>query len=347
MNLSLRSIILVPGAWDLLHIGHIKFLERARKLGDILIVAVQDDESYFEQKGHYPAITTKNRILALESLKCVDIAVSYYELDYVKLIRQYNANVFVLSESYKNSTEPRFINARRYMSSDKRGKIFYLPYDNDISSTKIKKKVLEQEGKKVVWGDIWEKVGGDPKMNDIEVGSDALSLEKIERLADYFVQKLGIKPGHKVLDFGCGSGMLLKNINTNLKFGIDCSPGMIERAIKNCPEGIFLVDNHIPYRNRFDHIICYGVIYYLDSLISAEQLIDEMIKTSDSIMIMEIPDIDKKAMREKNRDKLGKAKYPEQLYFSKKFFEDKGFEVFDNEISVTNHSDFGFTALRK
>lgn len=352
MKNIMKNIVFVPGVWDMLHFGHIKFLERAGKFtgnDGILIVGVESDELVAEEKGREPVIKLKDRMLALEGLRCVDIAVPFYEFDYKGLLRQYGANIFVLVEENKDRIEERFVNAVNYIK-EIGGKAIYLPYSHDISSTMIKEKVL---GKILEtanpWASIWDRVGKDESIDDVKVVSDVLTENNVKTLAEYVVNRLGIKSNDTVLDFGCGSGVMLKNINCRKfgRFGIDISEGMIERASRNCPDGIFLVSDHIPYRSKFDHIICYGVLHYLPFLEYVDKIIDEMKRASNSIIIMEIPDIAKKELREGHRSEMGKNKYPGQLYFDKKWFTDRGFKVFDNEISLTNNSDYGFTILYK
>lgn len=342
----MKDIVFVPGVWDMLHFGHIKFLERASRFGDVIIAGIESDELVVEEKGRLPTISLKDRILAVEGLKYVDIAVPFYDFDYISYLQQYNVDVLILSDVNKGSDKNRFKDATKYML-ERNKRVIYLPYNKDISSTKIKEKI-QQDVLEFLnpWKPIWERVGEDDNIDDIKVVSNVLTEEKVKTLADYMTKKLRIMSSDTVLDFGCGSAVILKNTDCK-KFGIDISKGMIKRAVKNCPDGIFLADDHIPYMGRFDHVICYGVIYYLPSLEYVSNIVEEMKGISNSIIIMEIPDITKKELREKHRDTTGKAKYPEQLYFEKKWFEDRGFEVFDNELSLTNHSDYGFTALYK
>lgn len=343
----MNQIVFVPGVWDVLHAGHIKFLERASKFGDVIIVGVESDDLVEKEKGEFPIISLENRILALENVKHVDVVVPFYSFDYVSCLKQYNAITFVLSENNINSNKKRFVDVIKYMNKIN-GTVIYLPYNYNISSTKIKNDVIEQKHNYNQWKEIWNKVGNDKNINDLKVVSDALNEDKVKTLSKYIVDKLKIKNGNNVLDFGCGSGIIDKEIEKMISCkitGIDISEGMIQRAIKNCPNGTFLVDDHISLRNKFDYIICYGVIHYLQNLNVVDNLIKEMKNVSINILIMEIPDIEKQQLREINRKKLGKLDYPDQLYFNKKFFIDRGFNVFDNEISVTNHSDYGFTAL--
>jgi FAD synthetase len=65
--------VLVGGCFDVIHIGHVKFLEKAKKLGDYLIVLLESDENIKKLKGkNRPIFKFKDRKYILESLKFVD-----------------------------------------------------------------------------------------------------------------------------------------------------------------------------------------------------------------------------------------------------------------------------------
>ena len=66
-----KSIVHCHGVIDLLHVGHIRHLEAARKLGDVLVVTVTPDR-WVNKGPHRPAFTEQLRAEALASLECVD-----------------------------------------------------------------------------------------------------------------------------------------------------------------------------------------------------------------------------------------------------------------------------------
>ena len=69
----MNKIVLVGGCFDLLHYGHIRFLEEAKKLGDTLIVALESDENVRKMKGDgRPIHSQEQRKAMLEALSCVD-----------------------------------------------------------------------------------------------------------------------------------------------------------------------------------------------------------------------------------------------------------------------------------
>jgi len=73
-----RKIVFTNGVFDLLHIGHLRYLQRARALGDALIVAVNSDRSVRANKGAGRPITPeRERAEVLEALACVDATVIF------------------------------------------------------------------------------------------------------------------------------------------------------------------------------------------------------------------------------------------------------------------------------
>jgi len=75
-----QVIVMTNGCFDLLHVGHVRYLEAARKLGDVLVVAVNDDDSVKRLKGpSRPLNNTADRMRMLASLRCVDWVVPFTE----------------------------------------------------------------------------------------------------------------------------------------------------------------------------------------------------------------------------------------------------------------------------
>ena len=70
----MKTIVYASGGFDPLHVGHIEYLEKARQLGDCLIVSVTRDEQLIKKKGHV-FMPEEERIKIIRSLKCVDIAI--------------------------------------------------------------------------------------------------------------------------------------------------------------------------------------------------------------------------------------------------------------------------------
>ncbi len=75
-----ETVVMTNGCFDILHAGHVAYLEQARELGDRLIVAVNDDDSVKRLKGpERPVNTMEKRMRMLAALQCVDWVVPFYE----------------------------------------------------------------------------------------------------------------------------------------------------------------------------------------------------------------------------------------------------------------------------
>lgn len=73
-----RTVVFANGCFDLLHVGHIRYLEAAKAEGDVLVVAVNDDESTRIRKGpDFPIMPLAERIEILNALSCVDYITSF------------------------------------------------------------------------------------------------------------------------------------------------------------------------------------------------------------------------------------------------------------------------------
>lgn len=121
-------IVYTAGTFDLLHIGHINLLERAKGLGDRLIVGVSTDELVKEYKGHPPVISFPHRIRAVSALRCVDVAVPQYELDKTPALIKYCADILVVGDDWNT------IKGEDYMRETGR-KVIFLPRTVGVSSS--------------------------------------------------------------------------------------------------------------------------------------------------------------------------------------------------------------------
>ena len=91
-----KRIIFTNGCFDLLHVGHIRYLEEAKTLGDILIVGVNSDASVQKLKGpKRPVLPVEERTEILSGLECVDYITIFDELDPLALITSLQPNVLV------------------------------------------------------------------------------------------------------------------------------------------------------------------------------------------------------------------------------------------------------------
>lgn len=97
-----ETVVMTNGCFDLLHVGHVRYLEAARKLGDVLIVAVNGDDSVKRLKGpSRPLNKCEDRMRMLASLKCVDWVVPFSEDTPARLIGRVLPDLLVKGGDYK------------------------------------------------------------------------------------------------------------------------------------------------------------------------------------------------------------------------------------------------------
>jgi D-beta-D-heptose 7-phosphate kinase/D-beta-D-heptose 1-phosphate adenosyltransferase len=97
-----QTIVMTNGCFDLLHMGHLRYLEAARKLGDLLIVAVNDDDSVRRLKGPTrPLNTCIDRMELLAGLRCVDYVLPFSEDTPARLIAAVLPDVLVKGGDYR------------------------------------------------------------------------------------------------------------------------------------------------------------------------------------------------------------------------------------------------------
>lgn len=121
--------VLTYGTFDLLHHGHIRLLERAKALGDHLIVAISSDE-FNLGKGKVCTYPYEERAYIVSSLKCVDAVIpeTCWEQK-IKDVQEYNIDIFVMG----NDWEGKFDFLKEYCE------VIYLPRTEGISTTQTKK----------------------------------------------------------------------------------------------------------------------------------------------------------------------------------------------------------------
>ncbi len=95
------SLVLTNGCFDLLHTGHVRYLEQARALGDVLIVAVNSDASVRLLKGPTRPINhQQDRAEIIGALRCVDYVTIFEEMRATTIIRQLRPHIYVKGGDY-------------------------------------------------------------------------------------------------------------------------------------------------------------------------------------------------------------------------------------------------------
>jgi D-glycero-beta-D-manno-heptose 1-phosphate adenylyltransferase len=111
-----RSVALANGVFDLFHVGHLRYLEGAKALADLLVVAVNGDASArLQGKGPgRPVVPAAERAEIVAALRCVDHVVLFETKDVVPVIRALRPDVQVKGTDYTPETIPEAAEVRAY-----------------------------------------------------------------------------------------------------------------------------------------------------------------------------------------------------------------------------------------
>lgn len=128
-----KTIVYTSGTFDMFHYNHLRMINYARSLADILIVGVSTDELVMSYKEK-PIIPFTERLQIIEALKTPDIVIPQHTLDHTEIVKKLNIDAFVVGDDWFG----------KYDYLKELGvEVFYFPYGNGVSSTKIKKSIHE------------------------------------------------------------------------------------------------------------------------------------------------------------------------------------------------------------
>ena len=96
-----KRVVFTNGCFDLLHLGHIRYLEEARTLGDILVIGLNSDSSVRQLKGPLrPLVSQEERAEILGALRAVDYVVIFNELTAENLVAEIKPDIYVKGGDY-------------------------------------------------------------------------------------------------------------------------------------------------------------------------------------------------------------------------------------------------------
>jgi D-beta-D-heptose 7-phosphate kinase/D-beta-D-heptose 1-phosphate adenosyltransferase len=136
-----RRVVFTNGCFDLLHQGHIRYLERARTLGDLLVVAINSDASVRRLKGPgRPVVPAAQRAEVLAALEAVDLVLVFHELDPERVIRALRPDVLVKGGDW---AVDRIVGAEFVQSLG--GRVRSLPYVAGTSTTELIGRIVDAQ----------------------------------------------------------------------------------------------------------------------------------------------------------------------------------------------------------
>ena len=124
-----KTIVYTSGTFDMFHYNHLRMINYARSLADILIVGVSTDELVSSYKPK-PIIPFSERLHIIEALKTPDIVIPQHSLDHTELVKKLNLDAFVVGDDWFG----------KYDYLEGLGvKVFYFPYGTGVSSSNLRK----------------------------------------------------------------------------------------------------------------------------------------------------------------------------------------------------------------
>lgn len=136
-----KKIVFTNGCFDILHVGHARYLEQAKTLGDILVVGLNSDESVKRLKGPTrPIQTEEDRKELLLALKPVDMVVIFSEDTPLELIKKIKPHFLVKGGDW---SEDQIVGSDFVKSIG--GKVMSLPFSQGKSTTNIVDKIEAQK----------------------------------------------------------------------------------------------------------------------------------------------------------------------------------------------------------
>ncbi|MGE5361375.1 MAG: adenylyltransferase/cytidyltransferase family protein [Bacteroidales bacterium] len=110
-----RAIALANGCFDVLHVGHVRYLEAARREADVLVVAINDDGSVRALKGAgRPILAAADRAELVAALRAVDYVVTFPETTVARLLEELRPDVHCKGTDYAPDTVPERETVRAY-----------------------------------------------------------------------------------------------------------------------------------------------------------------------------------------------------------------------------------------
>ncbi len=133
-----QIIVITFGTFDLFHLGHLRILERAAALGDILIVGISSDELNYSKKKVYPTYSQQDRKEIVKALRCVDEVFIEESLERKReYLLKYDGSILVMGDDWKGKFD-KFSDIVE---------VVYLKRTELISTTEAKNRILDQAGR--------------------------------------------------------------------------------------------------------------------------------------------------------------------------------------------------------
>jgi rfaE bifunctional protein nucleotidyltransferase chain/domain len=130
-----KKIVATNGCFDLLHVGHVRYLQAARALGDLLVVGLNGDRSVHDLKGAGRPITTQgDRAEILAALECVDLVTIFPEIRATEFLVAVRPAVYVKGGDYSSETLDE---KERAILKEIGAEIHLIPFETGYSTSRL------------------------------------------------------------------------------------------------------------------------------------------------------------------------------------------------------------------
>lgn len=134
-----KTIVTTNGCFDILHVGHVRYLQQAKSYGDVLIVALNSDKSVKKIKGESRPVNNENdRAEVLSALRCVDYVVLFEDESPIELLLRIKPDVHTKGADYTLETLPE---AKEIIKAG--GRIEFIPFVKGKSTTAVIEKMKQ------------------------------------------------------------------------------------------------------------------------------------------------------------------------------------------------------------
>ena len=133
-----KKIVFTNGCFDLLHVGHVRYLSKAKKLGDILVIGLNSDKSVSRIKPGRPLTPEKQRAEVLSALSAVDYVTIFSEETPLKLIEKVKPNILVKGADWAKED---------IVGNDIAKEVRTIPFVKGISTSGIIRKIKDSQKK--------------------------------------------------------------------------------------------------------------------------------------------------------------------------------------------------------
>ena len=140
-----KRIVFTNGCFDLLHAGHVRYLEQAKAMGDVLVVGINSDASVQKLKGtQRPILPLEERMELLSALACVDYVTPFDELTPLELITLLKPHVLV-----KGGDWTRGAIVGKEVVERLGGKVMVIPFSEGKSTSNLIETILRHYAKRI------------------------------------------------------------------------------------------------------------------------------------------------------------------------------------------------------